>query len=99
MQTDPGRHERMVAMYRRGVSIGEIASQFSVQPPAVRRVIVAAGLNLAKVRPLADWKGELAEYVANGGTISGFSIVNGRSSNWAFAIWKLIRADLGAQAR
>lgn len=44
MSPDIGRRERMVAMYLRGTDCAEIAREFHVQHPAVRKLLMRAGV-------------------------------------------------------
>lgn len=101
--------DRVCAMYRRGVPVPEIASQFSVNPPAVRGMLRRAGIyrpkwtqssskGAAAEARLAPEKVSLAEHMAEGGTIAGWERLHGVKKDRGHYVWGRIRADLGAQA-
>lgn len=105
MIPDPTRRDRMIAMYRRGLSTGEIAAEFSVKAPAIRIALIRAGVYYGaphrgprrSARTTAQIA-SLAEYVANGGEIAAWGRANDVPSSWANQLWSKIKRDLGAQA-
>lgn len=106
MSPDLGRRERMIAMYERGCGTGEIAREFSVKPPAVRRSLIRAGVYRGAPRsgPRRSSETEahiasLAEHVANGGDPIIWGRENGVDSAWRAQLWNKIKRDLGAQAQ
>ena len=105
MSPDLGRRDCMVAMYDRGLGTGEIAREFSVQAPAVRRTLIRAGVYRGAVRrgPKRSPKtvaqiASLTEHVAEGGSINGWATANSLNQSWASQLWDKIKRDLGAQA-
>lgn len=106
MIPDPSRRDRMVAMYDRGCGTGEIAAEFSVRPPAVRKALIRAGVyrgaarrgpkrNATTVAQIAA----LTEHVAEGGSINSWATANGVLQSWASQLWDKVKRDLGAQAQ
>lgn len=105
MIPDPSRRARMVAMYERGLGTGEIAAEFSVRPPAIRKALIRAGVYRGAARrgPQRNPKTNeqidaLAQHVADGGTVSAWARESGIPSSWAHQLWGKICRDLGAQA-
>jgi len=105
MIPDPSRRDRMIAMYERGLGTGEIAAEFSVRPPAVRRALIRAGVYRGAARrgPKRSPKTiahivALTEHVAEGGSINSWATANSINQSWASQLWDKIKRDLGAQA-
>jgi transposase len=106
MIPDQSRRDRMVAMYQRGVGCGDIAREFGVKPNAVRMSLTRAGVyeppqrRAKRPNPKTEAaKADLAEFVANGGTVSGWATRTRTRNSWAHQLWAMIRRDLGAQAQ
>lgn len=105
MIPDPSRRDRMIAMYERGLGTGEIAAEFSIKAPAVRRSLIRAGVYRGAVRmgPRRSPKTvaqivSLTEHVAEGGSVNGWAVANDLNQSWASQLWDKIKRDLGAQA-
>ena len=105
MSPDLGRTDRMIAMYDRGLGTGEIAAEFSVKAPAVRRTLIRAGVYRGAPRRGPQRSAEtraqiasLAEHVAEGGDPVVWGRENGVDSPWRAQLWNKIKRDLGAQA-
>ncbi len=96
MRTDDGRHDRMAAMYRRGVSMPDIAAQFGVNPPAVRTALVRMGVHTPTPRTHRDTlKASLAEHMANGGTLETWAPPGAPNLSGVRKLWAAICADVG----
>lgn len=105
MIPDPSRRDRMIAMYQRGCGTGEIAAEFSVNPPAVRMALIRAGvyrgaprLGPARSAKTTQQIDALAEHVAEGGTVTAWGRENNVECSWTHQLWRKICRDLGAQA-
>lgn len=105
MSPDLGRRARMVAMYQRGLGTGDIAREFSVKAPAVRRTLIRAGVYRGAARrgptrspTTVAQIAALTEHVADGGSINGWATANGINQSWASQLWDKVKRDLGAQA-
>lgn len=105
MSPDLGKRDRMIAMYDRGLGTGEIAREFSVRAPAVRRALIRAGVYRGAPRrgpkrsPKTDIQiAALTEHVAEGGSINSWAAANDLRQSWASQLWDKVKRDLGAQA-
>lgn len=110
MTPDIGRSERMVAMFQRSVPVSDIAREFGVNPPAVRKALTKAGVYAPRPRAGIATKGSaarartraqvdsLAEHVAEGGSITGWARDHGYADSRGFQVWSIIRTEMGVQA-
>jgi hypothetical protein len=109
MTRDLGRRDRMVAMYARGAGTEEIAAEFSIRTPAARMALIRAGVYRPGPRANNSRSPEasartamqieaLAEYVAEGGTPTGWSREAGIDGGRARQLWSRIKREMGAQA-
>lgn len=91
----------MLALHAQGSSTRAIAAHFGVKSPAVTRRLNLCGVKLVRggQGKNADRRDQLAELVAESGSVRQAAMVMGLSETRAFQLWKDIRDGLGWQAQ
>lgn len=88
--------ERAITLHRGGATPGDIAQMFGVKPPAITRILRAAGINL---RPKRDaHRDALADLVSEGLTIRLAAQKLGIAPRTGDILWAEICSGLGWQA-